>query len=260
MTSSDRHGEALDETVPSVTAEPYPRRRRRVVYLDHVARLSGGEIALARLLRAAREDVEAYVILGEEGPLVEPLLAAGAKVEVLGLSAELREARKDRIRLAELPFAPVLEFIRYVMLLRKRLLQIRPDLIHTNSLKSAVYGGIAGRLSCIPVVWHIHDRIAPDYLPSAAVRALRLLARFLPTRVIANSVTTLSTLPFNKRSDVLYNAVVPDLAPDRPAPRQRESFPPLLIGVVGRISPWKGKTSFSRRSRKPFRAVPSGLA
>ena len=42
--------------------------RLRVVYLDHVARLSGGEIALMRLLPRLQA-VDPHMILGEDGPL-----------------------------------------------------------------------------------------------------------------------------------------------------------------------------------------------
>ena len=33
------------------------------------------------------------------------------------------------------------------------------DLIHTNSLKADIIGGLAGRLAFRPVVWHVRDRI-----------------------------------------------------------------------------------------------------
>ena len=32
------------------------------------------------------------------------------------------------------------------------------DLIHTNSLKAVIIGGIAARIAGIPVVWHVRDR------------------------------------------------------------------------------------------------------
>ena len=49
--------------------------RRRVVFVDHTAQRSGGEIALVRLI-AALDDVDAHVILFEDGPLVDDLRAA----------------------------------------------------------------------------------------------------------------------------------------------------------------------------------------
>ena len=82
---------------------------------------------------------------------------------------------------------PCVAHCRYVRTLRRRLRELRPDLIHTNSLKAALYGGVAGRLAGIPVIWHIRDRIAPDYLPTACRRMVRVGARVPSECVIANS-------------------------------------------------------------------------
>ena len=74
------------------------RRPLRVTYLDHVARLSGAEIALTRLLEAAAPDLEATVILAEDGELVERLAATGATVEVLPLAEEVRGMSRGEMR------------------------------------------------------------------------------------------------------------------------------------------------------------------
>ena len=67
--------------------------------------------------------------------------------------------------------------------------------MHTNSLKAGVYGSLAARLAGVPVVWHVRDRIADDYIPKPAVRIVRTLIRHLADGVIANSTATLETLP-----------------------------------------------------------------
>ena len=44
-----------------------------------------------------------------------------------------------------------------------------------------------------PCLWeHIRDRISQDYLPATAVRLVNGAARWLPSRVVANSVDTLA--------------------------------------------------------------------
>jgi len=49
---------------------PGADRPIRVLYLDHTAQLSGGELALARLLGALdRRRVAPVVVLAEDGPL-----------------------------------------------------------------------------------------------------------------------------------------------------------------------------------------------
>ena len=53
--------------------------RLRVTYLDHMARLSGAEIALVRLLRAAGPGLDATVILAEDGGIGRPASAPPAR-------------------------------------------------------------------------------------------------------------------------------------------------------------------------------------
>jgi glycosyltransferase involved in cell wall biosynthesis len=128
------------------------------------------------------------------------------------------------------------------------------DLVHTNSLKADILGGIAARLARVPVIWHVRDRIADDYLPALAARGFRLLCRLLPHYIIANSQATLSTLstPSPERATVIHSGiarpplrVVHDGIPDPvlPCSSEGEAHTPV-IGLVGRISPWKGQHIF----------------
>lgn len=213
----------------------------RILFINHVARLSGGEIALERILAALGGSVTAFVILGEDGPLVERLRAVGAHVEVIYMTPRLRDARKESIRPGRFEIGSALDALLYVRRLRRRVRELAPDVIHTNSLKAAFYGGVAGRLSRVPVVWHIRDRIAVDYLPRAAVVLVRIASLLLPTAIVANSNTTLATLPQRRHSRVIYGLVNDPL--QTPAPARRESRP-LTIGVVGRLARWKGQHVF----------------
>ena len=91
-------------------------------------------------------------------------------------------------------------------------------------------------------VWHIRDRVATDYLPDPAVWLVRLLARVLPTGVIANSHETMSTLPERWHSSVLYNPIFPDAVD--PASATAAAIRGLTIGMIGRLTPWKGQDVF----------------
>jgi glycosyltransferase involved in cell wall biosynthesis len=224
-------------------------RRLRVVYLDHVAKLSGGELALLRTLPALAQHVDAVVVLAEDGPLRDRVEALGIEVRILPLGDRVRDARRETMVAGGVSAGQVLALARYIRQLRALLREIEPDIVHTNSLKSAVYGGVAGRLSRIPVLWHVRDRIAADYLPRPAVFAVRLAARVLPTAVVANSQTTLNTLP--RRGVVLGNPVVPD-AVERPTLPERDGDRPLTIGLVGRLSPWKGQDVFLKAFASAF--------
>jgi glycosyltransferase involved in cell wall biosynthesis len=225
--------------------------RPRVVFLDHVARMSGGEIALLRLLGVLRDRVDAYVILGEEGPLADRLRELGIPVEVLLLDPGVRDVRRTVVTATQLSPRVLVRVLRDTWRLRARIRAIRPDLLHTNSLKAAFYGGLAGRLAHVPVIWHIRDRIADDYMPRSAVRLVRIASRILPSAVVCNSRTTLETLPARLHAHVLYNPIVPD-AVERPAAFERRGAAGMTIGVAGRLAPWKGQHVFLEAFARAF--------
>lgn len=224
--------------------------RLRVVYLDHVARLSGGELALLGLLRALRGEIDAHVVLGEEGPLVDRLRAEDIAVEVLPLAPRLRDVHREAVRPASLDPRALASLPPYVLRLARRLRELDPDIVHTNSLKAALYGGAAARIARVPVIWHIRDRISPDYLPAPAIRLVRLAVRRLPSAVIVNSRATLATLPKARNATVVYNPVVAD-----PGPAGREKSDALTLGMLGRLSPWKGQHLFLEAFAEVFQGT-----
>jgi glycosyltransferase involved in cell wall biosynthesis len=220
-------------------------RKPRVVYLDHCAQLSGGELALARLLPAL--DVDAVVILAEDGPLVDRLRADCLKVEVLPLNEAVRGASRHEAEHRGTRPSAVAATVRHIAALRARLRELDPALVHTNSLKAGVYGSLAARTARVPVIWHVRDRIADDYLPSRTAAVLRVLIDRLPQAVIANSVTTASTLRRPRDAHVIGSPLSLDHLDVRRTAEER-----LRIGIVGRLAPWKGQDVFLRAFASAF--------
>jgi glycosyltransferase involved in cell wall biosynthesis len=222
--------------------------RPRVVFLDHVARMSGGEIALMRLLPHFKA-INPHMILGEDGPLAERLVRAGVSVEVLPIAASARDARRDTVTLGAASPLAALHTLAYTARLTRRLRVLKPDVVHTNSLKSGVYGSIAAKAAGIPLVWHVRDRIADDYIPRAAVHLVRVLMRNLADGVVANSTTTLETLPPAVRGSLSW--VIPGSVELSPYPPPTPSGP-ARFGMLGRIAPWKGQDLFLRAFATAF--------
>jgi glycosyltransferase involved in cell wall biosynthesis len=242
------HREIAKRAISPDTGNP----RLKVVYLDHVARLSGGEIALLRLLPNLH-GVDPHVIFAEDGPLVAQMHLAGVSTEVLPFAARARDLHRDEVRGAGVPAQVAAATTAYVLKLARRLRQLQPDLVHANSLKSGVYGGLAAQLAGVPMVWHVRDRIAEDYMPRPAVALIRRMTRHLPALVLANSESTMATLQRPELSRIRY-AVIADTLGEVPSV-QRLNGRPLTYGVVGRLSPWKGQDIFLRAFAHAF---PSG--
>ena len=235
----------------------HPVAQRRVLFVDHTAKLGGGEIALINLVSEIGPIYRPVVVLFSDGPLVARLRESGIETHILPLDQSVADARKDSLGLASLLriFSVVLIF-RFILRLRRFIRQSEIDIVHTNSLKADIIGGIAARCAGVPVVWHIRDRISGDYLPPIVSHVFRWLARIIPQRVIANSLATLKTLRlksyrnahavpsglavpprFHVVHDGMHHADVVSDVIENPNPT-------LIVGLVGRITQWKGQHIF----------------
>ena len=224
-----------------------------VVFLDHVARESGGEIALLRLIPGI-ERYRAHVILAEDGPIASRLEDAGISTEILPLDP--RTLNVSRERLGRGPSArQVGASLSYAFRLRRRLRELRPSIVHANSLKSGYYGVAASRLAAVPMVWHVRDRLASDYMPELACRMTREVIRYGASGVIANSRVTLETLG-PPRAGQPREVVYDPYRPVRPPRRPMGGRTTYTIGLVGRISPWKGQDVFLRAVAELRRTMP----
>ncbi|BCW98674.1 MAG: putative glycosyl transferase [Armatimonadota bacterium] len=259
----------------------------RVLYLDHTAKLSGGEIALLRLLQALdRSVVEPVVVLGENGPLEPKMREAGIEVHVLELDAEVREIRKGTLGAAGIRhLVRVPRLLGYARRIARFASDRQVNVIHTNSLKSDIYGAFAAKMAGLPVVWHIRDGIHSGYLPKPAVFVFRWLARTLPDYVVANSSATLESLRLGAKARkdvifsggpvrtgkntlptmVLYDGVHTKTFGRRTIETQRTLNPVgaiserPIIGIVGRIAPWKGQDVFLQAAETVLQRGYAGL-
>lgn len=206
-------------------------RVTQVVVLNHSAKPSGAEIAMERVIAHAAGEVAVHLICGEDGPMVERWRAAGATVEIRPLSASTAGmTRAGGVRaLRHVAVGMVIDIVR----MRRRLRELAPDVVHVNTAKAWVYGGLAARAAGLPAIWHARDRIDEAYFSTLGARLLRLLAHAVPQGVVANSHSTLATVPGHRMTRTVSYSPIPAqplaVAPGAP-----------VIGMAGRIADWKG--------------------
>lgn len=215
---------------------------RTVLILSHTAQLGGAELALVRLFGAldpARFRVR--ILLFADGPLRDRLRAAGAEVAVLPLAPAVAEADRRELRGPGVLRSAFVS-ARFTLRLTRAIRHSGAELVVANTLKTAVFASCASPLSGRRWVWHLHDRLADDYLSPRTARLLRTLARRGPRAVVANSRATLETLRGlpGGRAHVAY----PGLEPSSPVAAHGLQENPPRIGILGRISPTKGQREF----------------
>jgi glycosyltransferase involved in cell wall biosynthesis len=228
-----------------------------VLFFDHTAKFGGGEVALLLLLtHLDKERFHPVLVLGEEGLLGEKARAAGIETTVIPLPGDVANTRKDSLGAGSLlKIKSIFASLTYSRQLSRFMKTRGVDIVHTNSLKSDLIGGIAARMARVPVVWHVRDRIDNDYLPGPVVIVFRLLCRIIPNFVVANSAATLRTirLPGRKNRTAVdsgyafmseSSALVHDGVEPRAAAAEKPDSDFMLMGLVGRISRWKGQHIF----------------
>jgi glycosyltransferase involved in cell wall biosynthesis len=213
--------------------------------------MGGAEIALCRLLDVLdRRRCLPIVCLFEDGPLRNRLLAANVEVHVVPLDPAVLAIRKHAVTAGWiLRPAKLLAVVRHAHRIARLIGDRDVDLVHTNSLKAHVVGAVAARLARRPLVWHLHTRIAADYLPRFAVACLRYGSRFIPDRVICNSRATLATVrPGPGRAAVIFPGMPAAGTEGPPAVALAGGRPggPVTVGIVGVLSAFKGQDVFLR--------------
>ena len=231
-------------------------RHLRVAYVGHTAQPSGAELALARLLPALR-NITPLVILGANGPLVPVLQGLGAEVEILPLAERTQSLARHDVVPGVGMVRSIIDVVGYSRRLARCLRRFEADLVVTTSLKACLYGGLAGRFARLPVLWHVHDRISEDYLPRGATALVRRCARLLPSGIVTNSESTLDSLRLPPRAAArLVAGVVGNASPlCKPGSTPVEVEAPeggLVVGMLGRLTPWKGQDIFLRAFAEAF--------
>lgn len=238
-----------------------PDRPLRVLLVDHEPRLSGGaEQALAELaavLDPLLVEVHAAVV---PGPLADALAATGATIHPIHMSAGLRRVSRWQIaRRPDVAIRHALAYLKVAAGMGSVMRRVRPDVVHTNSMKAHVLAAIPARIRRIPLVWHLRSILPDGWLR----RAFAASGRILATRIVCIS-RAVAEAYFGPRPHprvlVVYDGipVARFAGGDRDGWRKRlgAADGDVVVGLVGEISRWKGQDVFVEAASKIARRSP----
>jgi glycosyltransferase involved in cell wall biosynthesis len=248
----------------------------RLLFLNPVGILGGAERALIDLLACLRRldpGSSLFLLVGTPGPLLDEARALGVEARLLPLPEPLSSLGDSGLRnpspqalwgfARRLAPAPGL-LATYLRALRREVQALRPQLIHSNGIKTHLLSPATAGLP-VARVWHIHDFVGERPLVRRALRSLRPLA----TAAIANSEAVgedarevLGEVPVQ----VVYNGVdverfTPGLG-DGARLDGLAGLPPaaegtLRIGLVATYARWKGHDVFLQAAAELVRACPT---
>ncbi len=222
-----------------------------VFFVDHARELGGAERSLLLLLQHLdRQRFLPHLACGGD-PLARRAADLGAPVHIVALPRLRRSASWAR------------DWLRGARALATHARAAGARLFVANTVRAALYTALAAHLAGIPFVWHMRDFWLSEEQPRFvwADRLGKAILGAAACRVIANSRSTAAQLPCSRKVAIVYNGI--DTARYTPHMdgqpfRQQYAIPSgaPLIGVVGRLRPWKGQARFLRAAARIARARP----
>lgn len=212
--------------------------QRVVVFYGHCAKMSGAEIALLNTTSNMSRG-RPIVVLGEDGPLHARLKAAGVEVHILPLAGDVRNASRSKIALNGGLVASVWKSLIYIRLLRAKLRSLDPDVLVSNSMKGHLLVAGTGLWARTSFFCYVRDRVSTDFMSRLGVVLIRLTLRIAPIGVLANSKSTMETVPKTRRGRAAAIIPSPILTPNHTAIGSGSDD--MHFALVGRIAEWKGQ-------------------
>jgi glycosyltransferase involved in cell wall biosynthesis len=239
----------------------------KIAFLEENARIGGAEINVLNLLKNLdRRQFDPLAICPCEGPFTEQARAIGANVAIVSRLPLLSTSiHIKKLKLTN-PLAVMYNLITFfpsALNLARFLKHEKVSVLHTNSMLAHFYGALAARLAGIPCLWHVQDIVDPKQAFGIMRKALSWSGKWLPHRIVAIS-RPVGHMFRGKASDkvrVVHNGTdIRNYSPNNSGDKIRREFnikqQEAVIGIVGRIVPWKGHKVFLQadklvRKRRP---------
>ena len=227
----------------------------KILYLNPSSQLGGAERNLIDVIGAVRQQdpsIEITVLItAPDGLLMAELISLEVEIIVLELPRKIARfgdsGLKDRSKISSLfEFVSNIsaggELIQYWWYLRRKIIEINPDLIHSNGLKTHLLVSSLG--VSVPIIWHLHDfigsRLSIGKLLGLLIRKVSV-AIAISQEIARDWQSVFPHLPI----EVIYNAI--DIDKFQPPAIDRSRDPAsqhLKIGLVATYSIWKGHDIF----------------
>lgn len=239
-------------------------RPLRVLFLEPSGLITGGAIALLRLVEALdKRAFKPLVVLGSQGPLVQRFRQVPG-CAVLCLPFPRRLARVTRFGVFTGGMANIAPGLTYGLKLRAIADRWRADIVHSNGLKMHLLSILTRRRKKRLLVWHIRDLLSPAYLPRRSATLMRTLVGLLPEVTICNSDSTRAALAGTARTfvvssgvptgmqlgplHVVFDGVSPN--PQDTVSLDRREAQGHRVLMLGRIAEWKGQHVFVHAAQR----------
>lgn len=222
-----------------------------ILFVDHAVGLGGAEQSLLLLLKHLDRERFSPHVAGVGGPLLDAVRNLGIPVHSVALP-----------RLRRSLHAPP-DLAAGARMLARIAREVGARCLIANTVRAAIYAApAAGVVSRCSFIWYMRDFWLGESEPNSLgvdVWGKRLLCG-AAAGVVANSNATAAQLPCSRKVTVIHNGIeVTQFEPQRDSAKFRSDYgipaSAPVIGMVGRLRPWKGPDRFLRVFARVYEVV-----
>jgi glycosyltransferase involved in cell wall biosynthesis len=216
---------------------------KRILAIDQGEYIGGAEIFLAEILKmlSVGERLDVHLLTSGTGKYLEMYRKSGVKIH----QVDLPQLKPFSIR-------TLLRFRRAAAALAKKMAEIKPDLVVSNTVRTHILSSAAASKNKIPLLWFAHDVTFSRILLKRFIRFPKTIiccskyvrdfyASTLPHRSISKMSPSFEVVyPFGISKEEVDDLVA--VAPDKFSPAA--SAKSRVVGMVGNFIPWKGQYLF----------------
>ena len=217
---------------------------KNVLIINQSSELYGADKALLELIDSFPENFTPIVVLENEGPLKEILLEKGIKI----IKCPVVKLNRSLLSFYGV-YRVFSDSIRGFHIIRKETKFLTIDIVHSNAI-SVLIGAIYSFFYNKPHLWHVHEIVEN---PKIIAKLYPRIVNYFSTKIIYNSKASynqfLKIYPkVEMKSEVIYNGQSRKFPTyDKKTITEiketvfKTSQEAIVIGLVGRISRWKGQ-------------------
>ena len=230
--------------------------KKKILFLTHVGSPGGAEYKMIELCQS--EIYDATVLHFQNGLLEDILKDQNIPASILPMPENMASFKKDDGIKGLLKAIPAT--LSMVSNLAKE--SKKHDVIICISQKSFILASLAKPFTRKPIVWLMNDILSPQYFSKTVISIIKIMSRLTASQVILNSNASIEAWNNSGASQGNTNLIYPGVnirnidkavSDAGKITAYKNKFSPdeqPLIGIFGRISPWKGQDVFLKAVAK----------
>lgn len=231
---------------------------KKILYLHSSSDLYGSDRCLLRTIEGlGPTQLNPIVCLPCDGPLVEELHKLGVVTHVLDL-AVLRRSELTLLGLVRYPFNFLVSLLKITRLAKSHNIKI----VHSNT-SAVIVGGVMSRMLGLSHIWHVREIIIQ---PLVVRRLINFFLRHFATVVVGVSRSVIDNIALDQpsirtKATVIHDGIETEQFNNGDRAKLRHSYSlsesEVLVGMIGRISHWKGQDLFMSVAKELIKTHPS---